>query len=407
MHQANRTVHTAYGVEDLGITESSALQEVLARPNGITSAELSKALVLTPVKISRLVKSMMQDGLIKRELRGSRLTIVATERGTNVFFDAHRNTQAIFSAAYERVPAGHRAAFVESLQTFCDDMGAAQATTLPLDPPLMNEVRRITRVCGFLARDAFGSGRAPLEWHVLHLICNQQDRTSCATLASTLGTTHTTMTTVLNRMEKQGWIERSLSEADARERRLSLTDDGKAELSRVDHFGIVLVEKGLKRIKLDRLQQFVSDFHAYTGIPESDGKISIGSAISIARLERTELPQARGFVIEQRLKQRMLEAIPGYLLSDDHLNFAIRKGKELLAVFEFRTPPRSGALALVQGVAAADGRSLKPTVIRDAYQRMCELIKQESSFTTLPALSLQPELLSRPLREALGVASRK
>ena len=400
MHQANRTVHTAYGVEDLGITESSALQEVLARTDGITSAELSRALVLSPVKISRLIKLMSQDGLIKRELRGTRLTIVATERGSTVFFGAHKNTQEIFSAAYDRIPAAGREVFIESLRSFCDDMGAVQATILPSDPPLMNEVRRITRVCGFLSRDAFGSGRSPLEWHVLNLIHTQPERTSAATLASTLGTSHTTMTTVLNRLEKWGWIKRYLSEADARARRLSLTDEGRSELLRVEYFGVALIERGLKRIKASQLEQFVDCFRAYAGMTENDGQIAIGGTFSIGRLQPAEFTEARGFVLEQRLKQRMLQEIPGYLLNDEHLNFAMRKGTELVAVFEFRAPTRSADIELVQGVAIADGRILKPAVIEAAYERICELLKQDTSLSVLPDLTQNSQRLSRSLQKA-------
>lgn len=398
MHQANRTVHTAYGVEDLGITESSALQEVIACADGITSAELSRALLLSSVKISRLIKSMLHDGLIKRELHGSRLVIVATERGSNIFFDAHKNTQRIFSAAYERIPAAGREAFIESIRNFCDDMGAVEATTLPSDPPLMNEVRRLTRVCGFLSRDAFGSGRSPLEWHVLNIIHKQPERASAAMLAVTLGTSHTTMTTVLNRLEKWGWVKRQLSQSDARARRLSLTEQGLAELLRVEQFGVALIERGLKRMKASRLEQFVHYFRAYTGTTEDDERISIGNTFSIGRLRLAELIEARCFVIEQRLKQDMLEEIPGYLLNDEHLNFAIRKGTEVVAVFEFRVPSRAADVELVQGVAIADGRTLKPAVIKAAYERICELLKQDKSLTALPDLTHNPQRLSRCLQ---------
>jgi DNA-binding MarR family transcriptional regulator len=262
----------------------------------------------------------------------------------------------------------------------------------------MNEVRRLTRVCGFLSRDAFGSGRSPLEWHVLNIIHKQPERASAAMLAVTLGTSHTTMTTVLNRLEKWGWVKRQLSQSDARARRLSLTEQGLAELLRVEQFGVALIERGLKRMKASRLEQFVHYFRAYTGTTEDDERISIGNTFSIGRLRQAELIEARCFVIEQRLKQDMLEEIPGYLLNDEHLNFAIRKGTEVVAVFEFRVPSRAADVELVQGVAIADGRTLKPAVIKAAYERICELLKQDKSLTALPDLTRNPQRLSRCLQ---------
>ena len=128
------------------------------------------------------------------------------------------------------------------------------------------------------------------------------------------------------------------------------------------------------------------------------GRASIGGTFSIGKLQQAELIEARCFVIEQRLKQHMLEAIPGYLLNDEHLNFAIRKGTELVAVFEFRVPSRAADVELVQGVAIADGRILKPAVIKAAYERISELLKQDKSLSALPDLTHHPKRLSRCLQ---------
>lgn len=403
MHQSNRAVHTAYGVEQLGVTESSVLQEALCRLEGVTSVELSRLLALTPVKISRLVKSMLEAGHISREVRGGRLAIMVTERGKRVFFDAYARAQAFFNAAFERVPQQSRKGFARNFKLFCDGLAAPEAGSLPKDPPLMVEIRRVTRAFGFLSRDTFRSGRSPLEWHVLNLILKRPNRVSCRGLATDLGTTHTTMTTVLNRLEKAGWVVRELGEKDARERLLRLTPAGEGELARVDELGIRLCGRGIASLSEEAATQFAADIEAYAGQLGDRGVVSLGAKVSLSRIEVSNLTEARSFVVRQRVKQKLLDAIPGSLLSEENPNFAIRKGDEILAVFEFKSKPRSSGYTLVQGIAADVHHTLKPTTIRSAYEEMRKLLaSDEGAEGSLPDISLTTEQLSTTISDALG-----
>ncbi len=402
MNQSNRAVHTAYGVEQLGVAESSVLQEALARPDGVTAVELSHLLALSPVKISRLVKSMLQMGLVSREVRSGRLVVIVTDRGKRVFSDAYARAQEFFNAAFERVPQRSRKDFSRNFTIFCDGLGAPQAGSLPKDPPLMVEIRRVTRAFGFLARDTFHSGRSPLEWHVLNLIHNRPNRLSCRGLATDLGTTHTTMTTVLHRLEKAGWLVRELGEKDARERLLRLTPAGEAELKRVDEMGIGLCARGIAAFGEDVASQFADNIEAYSGQHGERGAVFLGATLSLSRIEESALLEARSFVVRQRVKQKLLDAIPGSLLPEENPNFAIRKGDEILAVFEFALKPRTSGYTLVQGIAADSHQELKPQTIRSAYEEMRRLLASTiGGDGEVPDIAITDEQLSASIRHAL------
>ncbi len=402
MHQRNQVAYTAYGNEKLGITESALLQEVLGHLEGITAVELGRALALSPVKISRLVKTMSNEGLIERSLKSGRLIISATETGRSLFYESYQKAQKIFSNAFARVPNEYRVEFCFTLSKLCDRMKAPIASHLPEDPPLMPEIRRLTRVCGFLARNTFGSGRSPLEWHVLNLVKDQHNNHSCASLATFLGVFHTTMSTVLSRLEDENLIIRRLSENDARERIITINSAGRAEIDRIEQYGVQLLSSGVSEFTDEIVIRFAETFNLYAGLQATQRTISLGNSIILTRIGDSDLSRARSFVIEERFKQQLLSAVPSSLLNENHPTFAIQKGEELLAVFEFSSELESSQLNLVQGIASPKNSDLKPELIREAYLNMLDLLTNHDGVDINQEVSLNPQQLSPSIIAALA-----
>jgi hypothetical protein len=130
--------------------------------------------------------------------------------------------------------------------------------------------------------------------------------------------------------------------------------------------------------------------------------VFLGATLSLSRIEESALLEARSFVVRQRVKQKLLDAIPGSLLPEENPNFAIRKGDEILAVFEFALKPRTSGYTLVQGIAADSHQELKPQTIRSAYEEMRRLLASTiGGDGEVPDIAITDEQLSASIRHAL------
>lgn len=397
MHQRNRTVHTAYGA-DLGVAESSVLQEVIANPPGLSALELGRRLGLSAVKMSRLIKSMLAERLIVRDLVEGKLCISATDRGSKVFFEAYARAQATFNSAFERLPATRRDPFRSIMKKFCDGLAAPSASSLPEDPPVMTEIRRLTRAFGWIGRDTFRSGRPALEWHVLYLIQALRSRASCAVLANRLGTSHATMTTVLNRLAQAGLLARQAGALDARERMLLLTPAGERELARIDDLGKQSVLKALSKFSASEATSFAEDWRRYSGERLDATSVALSSPFVLERLDDISLGDARAFILKARVEQGLLENVPGYCLFEGHTSFSLRRGSLIVGVFEFGPLLKNNSVHLVQAIAASSSVDVPEGVWREALQRAREALRAEGEHESLPDIVIDIRNISEPLR---------
>ncbi len=390
MHQRNRTVKTAYGAE-LGVTESAVLQESLAAASGITAKALALRLCLSPVKISRLLKGMLEQDLILRERHDSQLLIRPSPKGLTLFNSAYRRAQATFQSAYERLAPGQRDAFCDNLRRLNDALRAPPAGSLANDPPLMAEVRRLTRVLGFLGRDTFGSARAPLEWHSLSLILALGDRASCVTLSQMLGVTHATMSTTLNRLQQEGFLLREVASQDSRARKLLLTEAGTRELRRIEACGVALLQNALYQFNPRDLQLLVDGCRQYAGQDLSSREIILSPPFRLRPLEGKELETARAFVFETRVAQRLLQKLPESVLDSGNVVLGVFTDQDLCALYEFSVDARKRSLQLVQGLALERAEGNYHAALMESLERGFDFV--QSSLGTAKFLSIESENL--------------
>lgn len=92
----------------------------------------------------------------------------------------------------------------------------------------------------------------PTQFFLLKLIA-LQDTCKAADIAHILDISPSAATTILDRLYKSGWIEKKRSEKDRRIVWLTLTDNGKEILSKIEVKRIHLLEKQFEALREDEL----------------------------------------------------------------------------------------------------------------------------------------------------------
>ena len=335
MHRRNRTVASAYGAE-VSVIDSSILVEVSANPT-VSADWLCTSFQLSPVQMSRTLKKLEHSGILIRHVsendRRSRV-LRLTPKGQRVLDYVSERSKETFSAAYHRIPRNKLPEFTQLARRFCRNLSAPDSVQLPGDPPLLLEVRKLTRALGMLSPYIFGFNKlSPVEWHTLRLL--QQRARYARDLCAELGVPANTMTGIIQRLETQHYTSKEQDPHDRRAWILRLTPAGHTILEECATCGRSLVSQGLRDFSSTEALDFSTlvDAYAGTGAP-TDGIFLAPEALCKRLSVEHELLEARSFIFNQRVVQNLLEHLPEHAAHADAIVYALYRREELVALID-------------------------------------------------------------------------
>lgn len=339
MHQRNRTVANLYGFS-WGLAQAHATVEVAVSP-GIPLSRLGKRLGLSAVATTRLLKNAERAGLLRwesdpsdRRVRKIRLGPAA---GDLLAKNLERNV-ATFGAAYERLTVQGRRRFHSYLKRLCDAWPAPPACAARQEPPLMEEIRRLTRALGLLNdRLSFAPWCSPLEWHVLNLARDQGEKgTPTSILCSSLAAPSALIDKLLRSLKKQGLVKCSRKTQTNQSHLVFLKEKGRAVLIQLEELGCREFGRCLADFSTEQISEFASLWEDYAGkfISPLTQAITKGSVLQCVS-SSVGLAQARRFIAEQRVKQKLLRDLPATIIGPESLVFVLYRLNTPAAAVQF------------------------------------------------------------------------
>ena len=391
MHQRNRTVSSAYGT-GLGIAESAVLQELLAEPQ-LRASDLSTRLVLGPVSISRQLRRLQGQGLLRvhtaqHDRRARRLSVTAV--GKRVFFQAYERACTTFSTAFSRLDSQEQVRFSDLFRRFLDGYGAPLASALPGDPPLMPEIRRLTRVLGMLGGSVFGSsGLSPLEWHIVVRVCTASTEVLISDLSSLYSVAANTVSQTVSRLEKAGFLERGASTRDRRCVPLQATAAGIQQHENIELLAASQIEKAWSGFAVSERSDFTTLWEKYAGSGTCEDEIVLGETRSLRRISSDfDRENARRFVYEGRVRAlSTCGALPEIVCGKDSIILGLYAGANLQILIEFSRCGRNWSLI----------HAIYPEHAEFSMDFLPQALEQFFHISQAPALAIRKEYLPEPI----------
>ncbi len=336
MHQRNRTVANLYGLSR-SLAEAHATVEVAAHP-GISPSELAKRLGLSPVSMTRVLSSAYDAGFVRwsQDAKDRRLKRLKLGPKAETFLrqNLERNV-ATFGAAYERLSTQGRRRFQQYLQIFCDGWAAPPAAATPEEPPLMSEIRRLTRALGLLTdKLSFAPWCPPLKWHVLTLArAGGSNGVSSKVLSSSLAAAPKLISDLLRTLKSAGLVRCGRLQEKAVQ--VTIAPKGIEALDDLERAAITQFERCLERLSTEQLAEFASLWEHYSGqfVTPLVQAITKGTILQCVESEDARA-EARAFIFEQRVKQRLLSDLPASVVAPESVVFVLYRFKNPTAVVE-------------------------------------------------------------------------
>ena len=335
LHRRNRTVVKAYGLQ-INMLESAIMGEVAGRP-GVSASELAGPLLSNPVNVSRAVARLRKKGVLTVSTApqdGRKSCLELSSKGKKTYAEVMDRARDAFSAAMSRIAARDQKAFINLFNRFLDGMQAPRAVELPNDPPLMREIRRITRVCGLLGREVFGvPGLAPLTWQVLSTICTAPNGVTLSQLAAVIGASSSRLFALVQQLERGKVIVKRRSSGVVK---IYPSPAGHRKHLEIESLGVAFFMRGGNALSAAELTVFARLWSEYTGegFHSEERFLGEGRALGFVRL-RGERSEVRSFIANQRVEQKLTKNMPPLLGSPSSLIFVLRSQRALLACVEF------------------------------------------------------------------------
>lgn len=399
MHRRNRTVASAYDTP-LSPMAATVLPEIEANP-GISLVDLQTRLHLDQVSTTRLIQGLVKEGLVTRQqskIDKRRREIRLSRHGKKLFEMSASRAYATFNAAYERIPDRDRELFLRLFKVFNDGLGANAAAELPIDPPGMTEIRRISRVLGILGRSMFGIAEcSPLEWHIFDLLGAPEASAYVVELAELIGSQPKTTAALVQRLAAQGLVRQTVSARDKRFRTVTLTASGRALHARRRALAEKFVSQGIQAVPEKEREKFRVVFRAYTGVDLPNAATVVAASL-IFRLvsDATTYPDLRSFLYQQRVLQGLTRSVSSSILGESAVVYGVWSHDVLTAVASFVPSERKGVWFVEHLVWNADDKNA-------AVKRTCilKLIDQFVSLNECAVLRAPKGEISEDLREVL------
>lgn len=300
------------------LSESHVLGEI--KQQRITnSTHLIQTLHLEKTKVSRIIASFLERGWIEVQVshtdkRVKYFSITADGEAVMNNDNSVRNEQV--SRCVAPLTDRERIDFTEYLKYMADHFGAAQVTPLPHDLPIKNEIRRLTRVLGYLGDNLLELGMSVSDCQVIHLVHRDQNSVSMAVLKDLLPYEVSTLSRLISDLQSRGLAKKVPLTFDRRHVQVSLTGKGEDRaLSHIRRGGQRLLD-GIAPLGEAATRQLILLFEKFLVHQVAAPASASGALIRTLRRE-DERSAARIFLIEQAVRtnshQYLRESIISHL----------------------------------------------------------------------------------------------
>ncbi len=338
MQRRNRTVSGTYGSE-IALVDSAVIQELLS-DSALEAKRLAHRLRISKVQISRIVTRLTRLGYIEKHLdqKDRRINrLLVSSRGKQIFATLSKRAHAAFSSAYARLNADEKKRFADYLLRMLNDYGAPVASSLPYDPPLMIEIRRLTRMFGFYTNSVFGiRGLTLLTWHLISRIAESSSPSTLTELSTELAISPTTASTAIHRLRREGLVKTSTSPRDHRRVSLVASTKGLKMHRRIEHSALRQMKRACRQFSEKELEDFAVLWLRYSGGEHFRDHIIINSESGF-RLLRSENERsvARKFLFEERVRQGLLNDLPALTVGEHSFTYALMTKDQIRGCVEF------------------------------------------------------------------------
>lgn len=334
--QKSMFIASAYGSE-LSITESFILVE-LDVESSRSAGFIASLLNVDKSTLSKSVKRLVKAGYLRSEKkkddrRKRALTLTAKARDFLKRHDQFNSSQ--LAELTSNLSVSELSELQSYLKTLADSCGAMQAPLRESENPLLNEMRRLSRVFGLFGSSLIGTAYSAVEWQTLSELRYGGPPLRAKDLCRRLAVPANTMSQLITRFEKAGLVARGNDAADGRNRPLALTPRGVAAVEGIEQAACELLKEGLRLLSEAEISRFVQVFRAYLGIAVEDGALVLQSELRLVRLAEAQVSEARAFLVFHLVRLNAHLQLPEILIGKDSISFGIFEGRHLAALYEF------------------------------------------------------------------------
>ena len=367
-----RFVGKAYG-SALTLTESHLVVELEEYPNR-RSAELANALGLDTSTVSRSLSNLVNAGILKvrPSPEDGRARIHRfTNKGRKVIATFNENANKMTDSFAKNLTSSEMKTLRKYFQILLDGQEAPQVPHRKSDIPVLLELRRFSRAWGVIGRSLLNSGHSTTVWHILSELRGERVLTQ-GDFAELLTLAPNTISAIVKRLEKDGFVKRQKQESDRRRFGITLTRKGQKVIDGIDNEAFLRNSKALENTPLDELLEFTTLVAKFVSEPIEDGALESNYGLELGKIETEEdLFEARAFVVEALVRENRHLALGEGLLGAVHENYWARDRGDIVAVLELEVHSK---MAKVKSFALAQSRESEKSVVvlRSILQKLSE-----------------------------------
>jgi DNA-binding MarR family transcriptional regulator len=320
----------------LNITESHLLYELVSQPNS-SASDLSKQLHIGKSTVSRSLAALRGKGLVEMRVTGTDRRfkqLLVTDRGREELkADINLRNEQVREFS-RRLSAREQAEVCQLLRLLADAFQAPLLSQNSEDEPLKVQIRRLTRVMGFLSNDALGTGLS-VEWcHVLYLAGLEEQGISLKRLDEMLPFDKSMTSRLVSTMQAKRWVSKLRLGTDRRAYMVCLTPGGIKRRFEMLSQASASLEAAISKLPADYLPRALDLFEILLpAAPEREMVRSHEPAVRSLKSEE-ERKLGRAFLIEQIFRQGLQYETPEVLLGKGSLSFALYYLGEIVALLE-------------------------------------------------------------------------
>jgi DNA-binding MarR family transcriptional regulator len=334
----SKFIGTAYRSE-LTLLETYTLMEV-GRDTTLSIAELVTLLISQRSTVTRAISRLIRERYIRRlqdrdDRRAARFELL--QRGIDFLSAVDKENREFTDRFLPHLSLRDLEVMKLAQRLLSDVVSAPPVLLRPGEHPFEEGVRRVTRAMGFIGPSLCGSGFSSTVWQILSAINDFSGSLSISELSEMLSMHIATLSQTVARYQQQGWVQRSVSENDARRRVLTLRHKGLAVLLRINQAGADYIVKSFRTQPLEVMEEFLRVFTKHLNPPRLIESKTVRPALVLEELvteQRRE--EARGFIIQHRCRLGWLTKLSESLVGSASRTFALLEESRLVAVIECR-----------------------------------------------------------------------
>lgn len=320
----------------LNLAESHLLVELDAQPL-LTIGELSTLLMMTQGFTSQLIKNLSKCGLISissmaSDARKKKLSITTKGRGVL------KRVDELANESYHRMSRVLSSQEIQSIiwlfRVVADGFGAPRALQRKDEPPYRSEQRRLTRACGFLSDQMFGTPVSSTMWQILGEVTLSPIAPQPGELANLLSLASNSISSIVTDMAERKYLGRRTCGKDRRSVVLYPLPRGERLYSEVESIAAQKIAESLRGMPDHQVTSAVGAFRRFVNdCGEGFPPLLRQQRIEYASAER-ERQRARGFIAHSLVRDGFAAKIPEHFVSKDSKCYLLRDDNDILAVLE-------------------------------------------------------------------------